>query len=302
MGSLKKILVTGANGFVGSHVLKLLLKNSFCPILILRKESSLWRIRDLVQDSKCVIYYSDASSFYFGRIFEDHQIYGIIHLATDYGRDSSLADIVETNVIFPIKLLETGNEFLKIFINTDTFFAKPQFNQTYLKQYTNSKRALENILKAYNGKVKIVNLRLEHVFGELDADGKFFTSTLKNLLENKKTIQLTEGIQKRDFIYVEDVARAYILILKRLDFLESYQEFEVGRGSSITIRDFVIKLAEFANSTSKLNFGALKPREGDIEESNANNQNLINLGWEIKNTLDKEIQSIIRIEKTRFDL
>lgn len=302
MGTVKSVLITGANGFIGSHVLRFLVANNFQPVILLRTNSDTWRIKELISYLKPFIYYTDSASFNVLEIFENHQIDGIIHLATAYGRDSNLSDVIEFNVVFPLRLLDTAKTRIKVFINTDTFFGKQQFNQKYLKEYTASKRMLEELLKTYDSDVKVVNLRLEHVFGELDSEGKFFTSILRSLLTNKNEIQLTDGSQKRDFVYVEDVAEAYISVLRNVKILNKYQEFEVGTGTSISVKNFVCKLAQLSSSTSRLYFGALPTREGDIKESKADNCSLKNLNWKVKNTLDEAIQSIIRTEKIRFNL
>jgi nucleoside-diphosphate-sugar epimerase len=236
------------------------------------------------------------------RILTKHQIDGIIHLATEYGRNTTLSDIIESNVVFPLRLLDASQKQIKIFINTDSFFGKKQFDQSYLKEYTASKRILEKLLKSYDSDVKIVNMRLEHVYGDSDSEGKFFNSILKSLLTHQKLIELTAGSQRRDFVYVEDVAAAYTLVLKKIDVLKGYQEFEVGTGKCIPVKDFVSKLAQLTSSKSILNFGALPQREGDIEESRAENSNLKTLGWQCRYALDDAINLVIQKEKIRFNL
>ncbi|MGV3546016.1 MAG: NAD-dependent epimerase/dehydratase [Pedobacter sp.] len=302
MGTVKTILITGANGFVGSHVLKLLNAYNFEPILLLRTNSNTWRIDELIHSLRPSIYYTDAETFDIAEIFETHQIDAIIHLATEYGRNAILSDIIETNVVFPLRLLDVAKSKIQVFINTDTFFGKRQYNQSYLKEYTASKRILQKLLGEYSSGVKIVNLRLEHVFGELDAEGKFFTSILRSLLTQKPEIELTDGTQKRDFIYVQDVAEAYISVLQNVNVLGSYQEFEVGTGQCISIKYFVSKLALLTSSSSSLHFGALPTRDGEIAESIADNESLAKIGWKIRHTLDQAIQLIITKEKIRFNL
>lgn len=302
MGAVESVLITGANGFIGNHVLRVLLKNNFKPVLLLRSSSDTWRIDDLIVSLKHSIYYLDSPSFSLSETLSNHQISGIIHLATEYGRDVALSDIIEANVVFPLRLLDTAKNQINVFINTDSFFGKRHFNQTYLKEYTASKRILEGFLESYNSNVKIVNMRLEHVYGDSDSDGKFFTSILKSLLSNQKQIRLTDGTQKRDFIYVEDVAEAYTAVLKNLDLLKDYQELEVGTGKCISVKDFVIRLAQLTSSDSYLDFGAHPKREGDIEESKADNTNLKKLGWQDKYMLEEALNLVVQKEKIRFNL
>lgn len=234
-------------------------------------------------------------------LFESNDVDTIIHTATEYGRQTSLSAILQTNVIFPVQLIEEGIKHkLTHFINTDTFFGKKQYNLNYLNNYTTSKRILENLLIDLSQKVRISNLRIEHVYGENDALQKFVTSIFKQTLQNDSEILLSEGTQKRDFIYVKDVANAYLSILKQ-DFQDpGFEEFEVGTGKSISVKELVKKIAIATATKSKLNFGAIPAREGEIEDSAANNMSLRKLGWEPHYGLEEALKIISEKEGKRF--
>lgn len=299
MGYLKNILITGANGFLGSHILKKLLLDEYCPILVLRETSNTWRISDLLP--RCKIYFSGSEGL--TRIFDENEIHGIIHTATDYGRGTSLASLLRTNVVFPTELVELGiKSGIRLFVNTDSFFAKPHYDQSYLNRYTESKRILEKLLVELAKEARIINFRIEHVFGAKDSEHKFVTSIIKSLLMNESEIQLTSGVQKRDFIYVEDVASAYIQILNSKQESTGYAEMGVGYGNSIAVREFVEKIRAITNSGSALKFGALPDRPGEIPDSYANIHYLEELGWEPKYSLDEAIEEAVTIEKERFNI
>lgn len=301
MGEIKHVLLTGANGFLGSQILKSLLENGYQPIITRRPTSDLWRITSLLDS--CKIFSLAANHNNLDELFGTYQIDAIIHTATSYGRNNEIIPILETNVIFPISLLEKGlKNRTQLFINTDSFFAKPVFNQTYLKQYTNSKRILEQLLFDFEGNIKIANLRIEHVFGENDSEQKFFTTILKKQLENEPEIPLTAGQQKRDFIYVGDVANAFITVLKNSDRLDKYEEFQVGMGNSIQLKEFVQLLAKESQSKSNLGFGKLETRPGDIPDSFADIRKLTDLGWQPSLTREQAIKQTINKEKVRFAL
>lgn len=278
MGSVKRILLTGANGFLGSRILKQLINEGYNPVILLRKNANIWRIENLIPEA--TIFYLEDDRTNLSEVFHLYQISSIIHTATNYGRDNFLSDILNTNVIFPIQLIELGiRNGLELFINTDTYFGKPSFNQTYLNNYTNSKRILEDLLKSMPSKIAIRNIRLEHIYGEEDSDSKFVSSIFNQLKSNVKEILLTEGNQKRDFLYVDDAADAYVVILKNYDKTVPYKEYEVGTGKSISIRSFVELMANHTGSNSILNFGGLPHRHGDIEDSFANVSEIFKLGW-----------------------
>ncbi|MES2454329.1 MAG: NAD(P)-dependent oxidoreductase [Bacteroidota bacterium] len=300
MGRIESILLTGGNGFLGSHILKQLLMDNYSVVLLLRSTSDLWRIEQDVK--KCKVFIVGETGLDLFGLLREQKIDAVIHTATEYGRDKLFSDILETNVLFPVKLLEAASKNgSRLFINTDSFFAKKGFEQTYLSQYTDSKRILEHILRGNTDEISVVNMRIEHVFGPLDSENKFVTSVIHQLIKGNNEIKLTEGLQKRDFVYVEDVANAYIKILKNANLSKlNYQEFEVGNGFSITVREFVQRVAEFIGSSSKLSFGALPPRIGDIEDSFADLTALKKIGWYQSFQLDVALKKIVTIEKERI--
>jgi nucleoside-diphosphate-sugar epimerase len=300
MGNIKNVLITGASGFLGSHLLALLIKKGYSPVVFLRASSNIWRIEHLQSYYKTFISNGNNKED-IQALFAQHEIQAILHIATEYGRQTSLSNTIESNVIFPLRLIEAGLEHqLKLFINTDTFFGKKQFNLTYLNDYTSSKRILENLLQGLYSKVNIVNLRIEHVYGENDSEQKFVTNIFKQAIQNKSEILLTEGLQKRDFVYVDDVTEAYIRVLEQENWICGYNEFEVGTGRSITVKEFVLSIAEATGTKSVLNFGAVPGRDGEILDSSANIIPLRKIGWMPRYDIKKALGKIALIEKKRF--
>tara|TARA_B100001057_G_C22741228_1_gene907839 strand:+ start:445 stop:1320 length:876 start_codon:yes stop_codon:yes gene_type:complete len=286
---LEKILLTGATGFLGSHILKKLLQVGKDVVVIIRKESSLDRINNLKGFSVFVIN-NDFSNI--KDLYKEYSINIIIHLATDYGRDLSNSSVLSSNVTFPSKLIELADpKKLKLIINTDTFSSKFQ-DSSYLKEYITSKKIFKKYLKSIKD-IQIFTLQLEHIFGEFDSKGKFFTFLVESMLNNQKFIKLTLGTQKRDFIYVSDVVDAYLTVLNNRKSLKNYEEFEVGRGFSISVREFVSIIHKVIGSKSKLLFGAIETRLDEIQDSKANNLALYSLGWKPNFTLEMAIKRIL---------
>lgn len=296
MGTIDKILVTGATGFLGSQILQKLLSAGYTPLVLIRPTSNIWRIKSII--SQCEVFTLDKDGENIKELFDLHSITSIIHTATEYGREKPLSALLKTNVIFPIQLIEYGlNKDLKLFINADTFFAKPQFEQDYLNQYTDSKRILEGLLKGLSALVAIRNVRLEHIFGENDSESKFVTAILNKLMRNEAEILLTDGSQKRDFVYIEDAAEAFVQILQNANHSNGYLEFQVGRGESISVRSFVEEMASLTGSKSTLKFGAMQNRIGEISDSFADLSELTKIGWKPRYDVSSAITNMITLTK-----
>lgn len=290
----KSVIVTGASGFIGSHLVNRLIELGFTVIAVTRSldksitshyETLFWIRWDDIEDFLLKAKLSPIA---------------IIHLATSYGRSNeSLSSIEEANVTMPLKLIELAVKYkVKKFINTDSYFAKPEFNYQYMRPYIISKDSLRKwgeFIASYTD-LNFVNMRLEHVYGPGDGKGKFIPYVIESLLANKDLIDCTDCTQMRDFIYVDDVVSAYITILNK-DLPTKYLECEVGCGVSMPLKDFLEKIKEKIKEKKHetrtiLKFGSLKHRDNEIFESKAKIEPLLNLGWK------PEVDYLAGISKT----
>jgi CDP-paratose synthetase len=273
-----KILMTGATGFLGSHLAKKLVLERKDDLIVLKRTfSNLERI-ELIKDK---VKFYDIDTIDLTKIFDENNIDLIIHTSTEYGRGSFTSNIIESNVVFPLRLLELFNKSGgKYFINTDTFFTKKENNgYSYLNGYVYSKRYFNELSTFLKDHVKLINMRLEHIYGPYDNDDKFTVQIIQRLLNNEEKIDLTPGLQLRDFVYVDDVVNAYDSVIRNIEEIKSNSIFEVGQGKVYSIQDFVTYAKSLTGSCSKLFFGSIPYRPNEIMYSNANITPIKDLGW-----------------------
>ncbi|QEH39752.1 NAD(P)-dependent oxidoreductase [Chitinophaga sp. XS-30] len=292
-----KILITGGSGFLGKHLIRHLLAEKYHVIALLRKNSDISRLP--VKDQQLSLVFIEELDY--DNFFKAEAPFSaMVHCATNYGRTATgLSEVLQDNLMWPTLLLEYGIKYsCGLFINTDTFFAKQQKAQSYLQAYVLSKYLFREILKAKSSIIPVVNCRLEHVYGPEDGAAKFTTYILRELLKNAETIELSDGWQKRDFVYIEDVARAYALILNYLPRFRGFSEYEIGTGESHSIREFVTTLKNMIpGNNTILDWGALPMRRNEIEDSFADISALLNLGWAPKFDLNKGIYHLLEHHK-----
>lgn len=292
----KKILLTGATGFLGSHLAKELLEAGYEVVALKRKSSSLHRIESIVSKIKLI----DIETLNFDKLFQDFgKIDAIIHTATCYGRNNeSVTEIFKANTEFPLRLLESGSRLgVKLFINTDTALDK------YLNLYALSKNQFLQWGRFFtkNKRNCFINVRLEHVYGPNDETSKFPTYIADSCLKNIPELKLTKGEQKRDFIYIDDVVSAYVVLLEKLDEVDDFFiDIELGSGKSVSIRHFVEMIHQITESKTKLDFGAIPYREGEIMSSQANIARLTSLGWHCHYDLELGLNKMIGIERAKI--
>jgi nucleoside-diphosphate-sugar epimerase len=273
------VLITGATGFLGSYLVHELLQDNYRVIVLKRSTSDTWRIDDILERILCY----DIDKTGLEMAFTDQHIDVVIHTACCYGRDNEKAStVMDTNVMYGLKLFELTDKF-----NTDTFFNTDTLLQKYLNTYSLSKKHLVDWLKQLSGKVRVINMKLEHIYGPQDDTKKFVPWIMEQFIQNKDKIELTEGKQERDFVFVTDVVSAYLTILKQRDELAHFTEFDVGTGEPVTVRQFVTELAEQyknrnpANNTV-LEFGSIPYRENEMMGVTVDISLLKNIGWKPK--------------------
>ena len=145
---------------------------------------------------------------------------------------------------------------------------------------------------AKNNLINFINLKLFHMYGEGDKFSKFLNMIVSKCL-NAEPIGLASGLNKRDFIYVDDVVSAISLILTKNDF-NGFNEYEVGVGELVTIKDFVELAWHLTDRKSEVTFGELPDRDGEFSGVAANTNSLRAIGWHPKTSLDGGVKLIIQ--------
>lgn len=288
-----RVLLTGVTGYLGSHLATELLNEGHEIIALKRKSSPLNRIEAVLP--RLVLYNVEETNL--AELFASFGKFdAVIHTATCYGRSGeNISQITEANLLFPLKLLEAavfGN--VDVFINTDTALDK------HLNPYALTKAQFSEWGKyfARQEKTRFINLRLEHFYGAGDDSSKFTTHVINSCLANVPELNLTLGEQRRDFIYINDVISAYLLLLNKRNVLADwFIEFDVGSGVALTIRQFVETVHGLTASTTRLNFGALPYRVGEAVLSQANIGALQALGWHCSHDLVQGLRMIIKGSK-----
>lgn len=283
--------MTGATGFLGSNLLRELIKQKYDVIILKRSFSNTGRIKDLI---KSVNFYNlDKTSV--PDIFKKVKADVILHCATSYGRsDTDPFAVIDANLLLPLKLLEAAKKNnTKYFINTDTILSKR------INYYSLSKGQFKDWLEMYSGKLICINILLEHFYGAFDDRTKFVSFIIDKLLTNAKKIDLTEGKQKRNFIYIDDVVDAFVNVLENLDNLKfGVHNYEIATDKSFEIRQVVELIKKISgNTVTRFNFGAIAYRKNEIMDSKADTVAIRNLGWKPKYSLMRGLIKTINIEK-----
>ncbi len=283
---------------MGGFLLAALLQSGRRVVVLKRSTSNTGRIDGLLSRTEAC-YDLDATTP--DDIFRRHPVQTVVHTAVNYGRQGeSLWQVLQPNFLLPIKLYHAVTRRGGCFMTMDSFYSKNGRLYPPALNYCLSKRQLSEWLQHGNGKV--VNFRLEHLYGPHDRPAKFIPSVILAMLRGEKRLALTDGIQQRDFIYVDDAAGAIMAVLANLSRIDNgYNEFQVGTGRATEIRRVLYILKEIIGDRGvHLDFGALPMSPDEIPGSFANNRSLIALGWRPQVDLTTGLSRTVDFYRRRF--
>ena len=323
---MKKILITGGAGYIGSHISELLIKNKIKPIVVdnlktgfkilINKDSKFYKLNIL--DTKKL-----------KKIILNEEIDSVIHLAASISINESNKHpkIFEKNNIVGTKSLINACKKTKvknlIFSSTAAVYRDTN-NKVSEKSkikpksvYGKTKIAAEKILIKELNKQKInyAILRYFNVvgaspsgkIGPIKKNDTLFKNLSMSLFKKKPTMNIygnkfktKDGTCVRDFIHVSDLAEAHIQILKKIEKLNKSIILNYGYGKGISVLKVIQSFIKISNK--KIKICIKKKRSGDLATSVANNKKIKNfISWSPKNSsLKVMVKSCIKWERKLF--
>jgi nucleoside-diphosphate-sugar epimerase len=288
---MARILLTGATGYLGSHLAHAYTDSGHEVAVFKRSTSQMDRIATIANKLKVFDLDSDGVLAPFEAL---GHIDAVVHTATCYGRNNeSPLEVFKANTQFPLELLEAA-----VFFKSDSFFNTDTILSEDVNAYALSKKQFSQWGKSYaeTGKIRFVNIRLEHIFGPGDDPSKFTTWVIRQCLANVPVIPLTRGEQKRDFIYINDVVSAYLLLLEKVADESKWLEIGLGSGQPVTIKELVEEIHTITHSSSKLDFGALPYRMNEVMASAAEMSFMQTAGWKTEWDLRSGLRETVNRE------
>lgn len=247
---MKYILVTGATGFIGSHLIERLLKEENNLIIIKRSFSNINRISNIINQYNDNVVLFDIDKQKLSEVFNKYEIEGIFHLAASYIKDSSTENIktmTQSNIAFPTELLDLAvRHEVKYFINTGTFFEysldKLPLTETSpidsLNYYSTTKIAFEDILKFYTKKYNINSstLKLYTPYGSRDDENKIIPYLIINTLKNQE-VNINNPDNRLDIVHVNDIIDAYMNVKDKILSFDDYEVFNIAAEVNYSINE-----------------------------------------------------------------
>lgn len=304
----KTFLITGASGFVGSVLMRRLVKMGCRIHAFVSPKGDLWRIQDLLP--AVILHRGDLcdESFVRRAVVEANPDI-IYHLAT-HGGSSSQDDvkrILMSNVIGTSNLLEALADVpYTLFVNTGSsseygFKQQPMREDDFPEpnsHYAAAKLA-QTMLCQYTARSKdksMVTFRLFSVYGPYEDPSRLVPTLIRRCLK-EESLQMVSPQTARDFIFIEDVVDAYINIKPLLGCRG--QIFNIGSGTQVSIKEITGLVLGLTGAKVDVQWDAMQSRiwdtpfwVGDVRRAKEI------LGWQAKTSLEKGLNQTIEWVKS----
>lgn len=300
------VLVTGARGFIGSHLVRRLLEEKAEVHVLLRKDTNQFRIQDIIEN--LIVWYGDLKEYpSICDCIRNSRPQIIFHFAAlrDVTRDFELIDpMIDINIKGTLNLLKGVIEekvALECFVNTGTSEeygdGTTPFHEEHreipVSPYSASKVAATYFCQMVNKTfgLPIVTLRPFLTYGPYQDIDMFIPSLIYHCLEGKD-FPMTEGDQTREFNYIDDIVEAYLLAACCPEARGKI--INIGNGVEYKIKDVAEKIVNMMDNPIKLLINTLPKRQGEAEHFFCSNERArLFLGWSPKINLDEGLEKTI---------
>ncbi len=321
---MKKLLITGGAGFIGSHVVRLFVEKypdyHIYNLDALTYAGNLENLKDIENKANYTFIKADITDAeHINALFAEHGFDGVIHLAAESHVDRSITDplaFIKTNILGTVNLLNAAktawnnnmNEHLFYHISTDEVYGSlgetGLFTETTAydprSPYSSSKASSDHLVRAYHHTygMRVVISNCSNNYGPNQFPEKLIPLSINNIKNNKPIPIYGKGENIRDWLYVHDHANAIDLIYHEGQNGETYN---IGGINEWTNIDLIHKLCEVMDkklgrekgeSAKLITF--VKDRAGHDMRYAIDSSKLMNeLGWEPSLQFEEGIEKTV---------
>ena len=309
---MKKIIVTGGLGFIGSNLIDLLLKKNFFVINIDKAtySSNTYNVKEFKNSKRYKFIKLDIKHKKFKNILFRYKPHGIFNLAAETHVDRSIDNpdsFIQSNIVGVYNLLENFKKYSKtnksklIHISTDEVYGDILTGRSHEKYpyqpsspYAASKAASDHLVSSYvrTYKIPAIVTNCSNNYGPKQHPEKLIPKLIYNILNNKSLPIYGKGTNSREWIYVKDHCEALIKVFQKGKVGEFYNIGSNKNLNNLQVCKSLIKVSKKIHSMNKnIKINFVKDRPGhDIRYALNSNKIKNKLSWKPKTNFEKGIK------------
>ena len=304
---MKKVIVTGGLGFIGSNLIELLLEKKYKVINIDKNtySSNFYNVKEFKKNKNYSFIKCDIANRKLAKIINKHKPIGIFNLAAETHVDRSIdgpESFIQSNIIGVFNILEIFRKFSVknkksrlIHISTDEVYGdiltgrtKENYPYNPSSPYAASKASSDHLVSSYvrTYKIPAIVTNCSNNYGPKQHPEKLIPKLIYNIITNKKLPIYGKGLNSREWIYVKDHCEALIKVFEKGKIGNFYN---IGSNKNVINLDISKKLIKIAKSKIKLGKNVkiefVKDRPGHDVRYALNSSKIIKeLKWKPKTT------------------
>ncbi len=312
---MKKVIVTGGLGFIGSNLINLLIKKKFFVINIDKNtySSNFYNTKDFKLSNRYKFLKCDIGNKRIAKILFKYKPVCVFNLAAETHVDRSIDDagsFIQSNVVGVYNLLECFKEYsLKfnsklIHISTDEVYGDILFGRSSEKYpykpsspYAASKAASDHLVSSYvrTYNLKAIITNCSNNYGPKQHPEKLIPKIIYNIINNKALPIYGKGKNSREWIYVKDHCEALLQVYKKGKIGNFYNIGSNENLNNIQVTKEILNLSKKYMTIGKnVKIKFVKDRPGhDVRYALNSNKIKNNLNWSPKTTFKEGIKLTI---------
>ena len=292
---MKKAIITGATGYVGSNLAKRLVNDEWSVHVLVRESSDLNQLESV--KSQISVHQLDGSTQNLIEIMQGIKPDIVFHLASLFiaeHKSDDVISLIESNIEFGTMLLESMSKSnAEILINTGTTW-QHYLDQVYnpVNLYAATKEAFESVTEYYvqAHKFKVITLKLSDTYGPNDPRGKLVNSLFK-IAGTQATLNMSPGEQEINLTYIDDVVDAFLRAAVLVKTIDGHKRYSIVASDSIRLRDLVKLIEEITNETILVSWGSRSYRVREVMRTYKKGEILP--GWHANYSLRSGLKQLI---------
>jgi nucleoside-diphosphate-sugar epimerase len=294
-------LITGATGFVGSHLVNLLIKEGWQVHILSRPNAKRFNFS---RSNNIQQHYYDGHMNSVVSCMTEAQPDVVFHLASLFLSQHNTEDVstlIASNVLFGTQVLEAMKLCsVSCIINTGTSWQHYE-NQDYnpVCLYAATKQAFEDILEFYVQALyfKSITLELFDTYGSNDPRPKLF-HLLNKAVATGQPLDMSGGEQLIDLVHIDDVTSAYLLAAYRLlqHSIQKREIYAISSGNPLPLKELIELYTEINQKPLQINWGARPYRDREVMIPWNKGEALPS--WQPQIDLRKGIQRLMKVSES----